>query len=93
MELCCTSYKSAICQLCDRLPVHLHVYSGVRIPCGERGSVQGFPYMENDPCGPPRSHQMTCEAAEIAVRENTIVGVGPSCTGLLFYHTTYFSLL
>lgn len=38
--------------------------------CSEKGTTQTYPFIEENPCGPLRNHQQTCQDAELAVEQN-----------------------
>jgi len=40
------------------------------VACSEKGTTQTYPFIEENPCGPLRNHQQTCQDAELAVEQN-----------------------
>ncbi len=46
---------------------------GLCVSHGGSGSVQTYPYLESDPCGPKRTHDETCKHSEEALLSGTNV--------------------
>ena len=58
------------------LSVPFLVHSGKRVPSGERGSTHTYPFIEENPCGPARTHKKTCEDAKAAITAGSNVSKG-----------------
>ena len=49
------------------------ILKGETVKTGQRGRVQCFPYIADDPTGPPRTHKQTCIHARDADTEGSTV--------------------
>ena len=71
---CCHCLKKVIGYwLQKHLFCYIQIVKSQHVACGEKGTTQTYPFIEEDSCGPLRNHQQTCHDAEFAVKENQSV--------------------
>ena len=46
---------------------------GKRVTTSKQGGTQTYPYIEKNPCGPPRTHKQTCEDGSAALSSGSNV--------------------
>lgn len=51
----------------------VHVYAGIRLSTGTKGTVQTYPYLEDDPSGPSRTRKESRQHAQAAMMTSTPV--------------------
>lgn len=65
------------------------LYSGTRVSSSERGSTHTYPYIEENPCGPARTHKKTCKDADSAITAGNNVSVCYKSVGKIPYIYVY----
>ena len=54
------------------MTLHMHMHVGTRVKC-DGGQTQTYPYIVENPSGPPRTHKQTYKYAEDATSKGSSV--------------------